>query len=75
MKDTTLTGSSVCNGDSGGGLVLPQQQADGSIMWLLRGIVSNSKPRDEISKVCDTKNYIIFTDAAQYLNWITVIYI
>lgn len=68
-------GSSVCNGDSGGGLVLPEQQSDGSITWMLRGIVSNSKPRDSISKVCDTKNYIIFTDAAQYLNWISVIYV
>ncbi|KAJ9575343.1 hypothetical protein L9F63_025711, partial [Diploptera punctata] len=68
-------GSSVCNGDSGGGLVLPEEQADGSVTWMLRGIVSSSKPGDSIKEICDNQNYIIFTDAAQYLVWIRRIFI
>jgi len=65
-----LTGSSVCNGDSGGGMVFPERQRDGSEIWNLRGIVSNSKTDDNDNTRCNEYNYIIFTDVAQYLDWI-----
>jgi secreted trypsin-like serine protease len=65
-----LTGSSVCNGDSGGGMVFPRQLNDGTEVWMLRGIVSHSKLRGGHYNICDTKSYIIFTDVAEYLSWI-----
>lgn len=63
-------GSSVCNGDSGGGMVFPRQMSDGTQIWMLRGIVSHSRPRFGYATVCDTKSYIVFTDIAHYLDWI-----
>jgi secreted trypsin-like serine protease len=66
-----FTGSSVCNGDSGSGMVFPESQRDGTQMWKLRGIVSNSKPDDDNKKLCDITSYIVFTDIAQYLEWIS----
>lgn len=62
-------GSSVCNGDSGGGMVLPRKQNDGSVVWMLRGVVSLSKPKEN-QPVCDPTQYVVFTDAAKYLDWI-----
>ena len=59
----------MCNGDSGGGMVFPRRQSDGSVVWMLRGIVSHSKPQG-FPAVCDLSNYVIFTDVAQYLDWI-----
>uniref|UniRef100_A0A1V1FKK2 Putative serine protease 30 n=1 Tax=Reticulitermes speratus TaxID=60591 RepID=A0A1V1FKK2_9NEOP len=67
-----INGSSVCNGDSGGGMVFPEVQRDDSQIWKLRGIVSNSRPDDNDSKICNTKSYIVFTDIAQYLEWINL---
>jgi secreted trypsin-like serine protease len=66
-----FTGSSVCNGDSGSGMVFAENQRDGTQIWKLRGIVSNSKPNDDNKKLCDTTSYIVFTDIAQYLDWIS----
>ncbi|XP_069683971.1 serine protease gd-like [Periplaneta americana] len=66
-------GSSVCNGDSGGGMLFPQAQRDGTVVWQLRGIVSNSRPNDNDNKVCDTNNYIVFQDIAPYLDWINTL--
>ncbi|XP_021913624.1 serine protease gd-like, partial [Zootermopsis nevadensis] len=63
-------GSSVCNGDSGGGMVFPRNSSDGSVTWMLRGVVSISKPKGIHQPVCDPTNYVIFTDAAKYLDWI-----
>jgi secreted trypsin-like serine protease len=60
----------VCNGDSGGGMVFPRQMSDGTQIWMLRGIVSHSRPRFGYATVCDTKSYIVFTDIAHYLDWI-----
>lgn len=57
-------GTSVCNGDSGGGMYFEQ---DG--VWKLRGVVSISTSRNN-SLLCNTKEYVLFTDAAQYLEWI-----
>ncbi|XP_023717855.1 serine protease gd isoform X2 [Cryptotermes secundus] len=63
-------GSSVCNGDSGGGMVFPKYQSNGTQIWMLRGIVSHSRLRYGYANICDTRSYIVFTDVAQYLNWI-----
>ncbi|KDR22461.1 serine protease gd-like isoform X2 [Zootermopsis nevadensis] len=68
-------GSSVCNGDSGGGMVFPENQRDGNQIWMLRGIVSNSRPNDNDKERCDDHSYIVFTDIAQYLDWINALII
>lgn len=57
-------GTSVCNGDSGGGMVFEE---DGT--WQLRGVVSISMKRED-KDLCNTSHYVIFTDVAQYLPWI-----
>ncbi|KAJ8712861.1 hypothetical protein PYW08_008165 [Mythimna loreyi] len=59
-----INGSSVCNGDSGGGMVFQMNGA-----WYLRGLVSLSldKPNDI---ECDPSHYAIFTDVAKFLPWI-----
>uniref|UniRef100_A0A336LU43 CSON004787 protein n=1 Tax=Culicoides sonorensis TaxID=179676 RepID=A0A336LU43_CULSO len=57
-------GTSVCNGDSGGGMFF---QENG--LWTLRGLVSFSSVRED-RDVCNPKNYVIFTDVAKYLDWI-----
>lgn len=57
-------GTSVCNGDSGGGMIF---QVRG--LWFLRGVVSLSMKRDT-KDLCNTSHYVIFTDVAKYLDWI-----
>ncbi|CAD7084448.1 unnamed protein product [Hermetia illucens] len=57
-------GTSVCNGDSGGGLFI---RING--IFRLRGIVSQTVARIDKS-VCDPNHYVVFTDSAQYLDWI-----
>ncbi|XP_053667601.1 chymotrypsin-C-like [Anopheles marshallii] len=57
-------GISACNGDSGGGLFFSYNGT-----WFIRGIVSFTKPR-QYGKICDTKEYTVFTDVAKYLKWI-----
>lgn len=61
-------GSSVCNGDSGGGMVFPRETPKGQV-WQLRGLVSISVALQNQFK-CDTSHYVIFTDSAKYLDWI-----
>ncbi|XP_055602658.1 uncharacterized protein LOC129751283 [Uranotaenia lowii] len=57
-------GTSVCNGDSGGGMVFKQNNH-----WYLRGIVSVSAAlQNNVS--CDTNHYAVFTDVAKFLQWI-----
>jgi hypothetical protein len=51
-------------------MVFPENQKDGTQIWMLRGIVSNSKPDNNDNKLCDVNSYIVFTDIAQYLDWI-----
>ena len=65
----------MCNGDSGGGMVFPMKQSDGTETWMLRGIVAHGRKRDSYSNVCDTKAYIVFTDVVQFLDWINDILI
>lgn len=54
-----------CAGDSGSGLMLNQ---DG--MWFLRGLVSVSL-KDSNTGTCDLNEFVVFTDAAQFVSWIT----
>jgi dynein heavy chain len=63
-------GSSVCNGDSGGGMVFPRKRSDGTEIWTLQGIVSHGRRRDSYSNFCDPKAYIVFTDVGKYLDWL-----
>nr|XP_032528007.1 serine protease gd-like isoform X3 [Danaus plexippus plexippus] len=57
-------GTSVCNGDSGGGMVFEMQGS-----WYLRGLVSLSVARQNEYR-CDPTHYVVFTDLAKFLSWI-----
>lgn len=57
-------GTSVCNGDSGGGMFFN----NGGI-WYIRGLVSFSSVRED-RNVCNPLEYVVFTDVAKYLPWI-----
>ncbi|XP_035899654.1 testisin-like isoform X3 [Anopheles stephensi] len=57
-------GTSVCNGDSGGGMVFKHNN-----LWYLRGIVSVSAALQDRFH-CDSKHYVVFTDAAKFTSWI-----
>ncbi|XP_052739186.1 CLIP domain-containing serine protease B4 isoform X2 [Bicyclus anynana] len=57
-------GTSVCNGDSGGGMVFEMQGS-----WYLRGLVSLSVARHNEYR-CDPTHYVVFTDLAKFLPWI-----
>ncbi|KAJ8711198.1 hypothetical protein PYW07_008440 [Mythimna separata] len=56
--------TSVCNGDSGGGMVFRMNG-----IWYLRGLVSLSVARPNEYR-CDPTHYVIFTDLAKFLPWI-----
>ncbi|XP_052751870.1 serine protease gd-like [Galleria mellonella] len=58
-------GAGPCLGDSGGGLYLLD-----SGRWRVRGIVSLSLRPENGDNTCNLNEYIVFTDAAQYLKWI-----
>ncbi|GLV36952.1 uncharacterized protein CBL_02213 [Carabus blaptoides fortunei] len=63
-------GTSVCNGDSGGGLVFPKTNSNpNQPIWHIRGVVSISVALQS-EFICDTSHYAIFTDVAKYLQWI-----
>ncbi|KAG8226433.1 hypothetical protein J437_LFUL015101 [Ladona fulva] len=63
-------GTSVCNGDSGGGMVFPiRDRPDAAERWHLRGLVSLGASQED-KRVCNTKHYVVFTDVAKYLDWI-----
>ncbi|XP_053675191.1 polyserase-2-like [Anopheles nili] len=57
-------GTGVCNGDSGGGMFFQFQNR-----WYLKGLVSFSNTIDS-TNVCNLKQYIGFTDVAQYIDWL-----
>lgn len=50
-------GTSVCNGDSGGGFFLQNPRSE---IWEIHGIISLS-PRRLSSSLCDPKSYTVFT--------------
>ncbi|XP_063368860.1 serine proteinase stubble-like isoform X1 [Cydia amplana] len=60
----TRKSSSVCNGDSGGGMVFLMRNS-----WYLRGLVSLSVARHNEYR-CDPTHYVVFTDLAKFLPWI-----
>lgn len=57
-------GTTICNGDSGGGMVFKKNNK-----WYLRGVVSVSIALQN-SLRCDPESFAVFIDAAKYLNWI-----
>lgn len=57
-------GRGPCNGDSGSGMSMKKNGR-----WMLRGIVSAALA-DPIQNSCNLGEYIVFTDAAKFSNWI-----
>lgn len=55
----------MCNGDSGGGMFFKEND-----LYHLRGIVSLSVSLKDEPTVCNPQHYVVFTDAARYLDWI-----
>ncbi|KAL0111933.1 hypothetical protein PUN28_013265 [Cardiocondyla obscurior] len=62
-----MNGSSVCDGDSGGGLCF---EKDG--IWYLRGIVSVSP---ENRGTCDYNSYVGFTYLSHFRDWVREAYV
>ncbi|XP_017023724.2 brain-specific serine protease 4 [Drosophila kikkawai] len=54
--------SGPCSGDSGGGLMLEEQD-----IWMLRGVVSSGQ---KTSKGCDLTKPVIYTDVARHIDWL-----
>ncbi|XP_017770062.1 PREDICTED: serine protease gd-like isoform X5 [Nicrophorus vespilloides] len=70
FRNDYVTGTSVCNGDSGGGMIFPKSTSTPSKkMWQLRGLVSISVALQNQFR-CDSSHYVVFTDVAKYLDWI-----
>ncbi|XP_058836458.1 transmembrane protease serine 9-like [Topomyia yanbarensis] len=59
-------GTSVCNGDSGGGLVSFNRDH-----WVLRGIVSFTALRDNERTLCDSEEFAGFTKVRYYRGWLS----
>lgn len=57
-------GRGPCNGDSGSGMTIMRDNR-----WILRGIVSAALA-DPIKNTCNLGEYVVFTDAAKFVNWI-----
>ncbi|XP_012143735.1 serine protease gd isoform X2 [Megachile rotundata] len=59
-------GSGPCNGDSGSGFVMYDNNKD---RYFLRGVVSRSL-LDGSTMSCDLKQYVVYVDVAKHLDWI-----
>lgn len=61
------SGSSVCDGDSGGGLVFETNN-----LWYIRGIVSSGLGSIITggTKTCDNTRYAIYTEISFHMTWI-----
>lgn len=59
-------GTSLCNGDSGGGLMFLSKDL---ATWKVQGIVSLS-PRKQSTFFCDPFKYTVFTKVGLYVKWI-----
>ncbi|XP_044740743.1 serine protease Hayan-like [Chrysoperla carnea] len=64
-------GTSVCNGDSGGGMVFARPNTNPPI-WQLRGLVSLSVAL-QTAFVCDAHHYVVFTDLAKHQQWLQAV--
>ncbi|XP_076182094.1 modular serine protease-like [Ptiloglossa arizonensis] len=62
-----LNGSSLCEGDSGGGLCFEMHGT-----WYLRGVVSVSPVKDDR---CDYHSYTVFTSTGYFRDWIRAAYV
>lgn len=58
-------GTSVCNGDSGGGLVSYSRDR-----WIVRGIVSFTALREGTHTLCDSQEFAGFTKVRYYRDWL-----
>lgn len=60
-----FSGTGACMGDSGGGMYFEENKS-----YTLRGIVSQTRALSSTDVACDPEHYVVFTDVAQYLDWI-----
>jgi len=65
-----ILGTNACNGDSGGGLTMHLEGR-----WFVRGLVSlgvskNIEEKGVTRYLCNTKYYTLYTDLANYMEWI-----
>lgn len=58
------SGTSLCNGDSGGEMVFLMGDA-----WYLRSVVNTAVSRKD-ANLYRTSHFVVFVDAAKYLQWI-----
>lgn len=58
-------GTTVCNGDSGGGLHVKRGDT-----WYTVGIISFTAPREVDSLLCNKNSYAAFTNVATFVPWI-----
>ncbi|CAH0549017.1 unnamed protein product [Brassicogethes aeneus] len=64
-------GTMICNGDSGGGMFFAKPGTRGAqTVWRIRGLVSIGVGNQGYRSVCDSQEYTVFTDVAQYQDWI-----
>jgi secreted trypsin-like serine protease len=59
------SGTSACNGDSGGGMTFERGGRS-----YLRGVVSIGVPLETDPTVCNPKYYTVYSDVSKYLEWI-----
>lgn len=64
----SIIGTSVCNGDSGGGLFF-SKNVEEDLQWHIRGIVSLSVAKNN-APICDPEHFVLFTDVSRYISWI-----
>ncbi|XP_017776020.1 PREDICTED: chymotrypsin-like elastase family member 2A, partial [Nicrophorus vespilloides] len=65
-------GTSVCNGDLGGGMFFSKTTSNG-VVWVLRGLVSHGMTLQGM--YCDPYNYIVFSDLAHHNQWLNFVLI
>ncbi|XP_065335645.1 transmembrane protease serine 9-like isoform X3 [Cloeon dipterum] len=70
-----LTGTNVCVGDSGGGLLIGDATSISDKRFYLRGVVSFGPSRtmeinNDTKHVCNTNQFSLFVDITSYIEWI-----